>query len=83
MLEDTDSLDGARISNTNRNTIAPVALNLFGIIILLIVGRGAVVNVLVLHSWCRWFDPPLLQSFGWNFKPSSRLHDLVVSGTLN
>ena len=22
-------------------------------------------------------------SFGWDFKPRSRLHDLVVSGTLN
>ena len=30
----------------------------------------------------RRFDPPLLQSFGWDFKPKSRLHDLVVSGAL-
>ena len=27
-------------------------------------------------------DSPLLQSFGWDFKPRARLHDLVVSGTL-
>ena len=46
-------------------------------------GRGAVFSVLVLQSWGRWIDPPLLQSFGWYFKPRSRLHDLVVSGTLN
>ena len=29
-----------------------------------------------------WFTY-YVQSFGWNFKPRSRLHDLVVSGTLN
>ena len=46
-------------------------------------GHGAVVSVLSLQSWGRWFDPLLLQSFGWDFKPRSRLHDLVVSGTLN
>ena len=45
--------------------------------------RGAVVNMLVLQSWGRWFDPMLLQSFGWDFKPRSRRHGLVVSGTLN
>ena len=27
-------------------------------------GSGAVVNVVVLQSWGRRFDPPLLQSFG-------------------
>ena len=42
----------------------------------------SVVSVLVLQSWGTWFDP-LLQSFGWNFKLRSRLHHLVVSGTLN
>ena len=46
-------------------------------------GRGAVDSVLVLQSWGCWFDPPLLQSFRGDFKPRSRLHDLVVSETLN
>ena len=46
-------------------------------------GRSAVVSVLALLSKGRWFYPPLLQSFEWDFKPRSRLHDLVVSGTLN
>ena len=46
-------------------------------------GHGAVIRLLVLQSWGRWFDPPLLQTFGRDFKPRSRLHDLVVSGTLN
>ena len=45
-------------------------------------GRGAVVSVLVLQSWGHWFDLLLHQSFWWDFKPRSLLHDLVVSGTL-
>ena len=44
---------------------------------------AAVAQWLILQSWGRWFDPPLLQSFGWDFKPRSRLSDLVVGGTLN
>ena len=31
---------------------------------------------------CR-FDPRLLQSFGWDYKPRFCLHDLVASGTFN
>ena len=31
----------------------------------------------------RWFDLPLLQSFGCDYKPRSQPHDIVVSGTLN
>ena len=27
-------------------------------------GHSAVVSMLVLQAWGRWFDPPLLQSFG-------------------
>ena len=46
-------------------------------------GRCAVASMLTLQSKGRWFDPPLIQSFGWDYKPRSRLHDLVVSGTLN
>ena len=47
----------------------------------------SVVSVLALESKGRWFDPPLLQSFGWDSRPRSCLHDLhvhvAVSGTLN
>ena len=45
-------------------------------------GRGAMVSLLVLQSWGRWFDPPLLLSFGRDFHPRSRLHDIVVSGLI-
>ena len=38
------------------------------------------VGVLVLQSLGRWFDSPLLHSFGWAFKPRCRLHYLVSSG---
>ena len=46
-------------------------------------GRNALVSVLALQSKGRWHDSPLLQSFGWDYKPRYRLHDLAVSGTLN
>ena len=47
------------------------------------IGRGEVVRVLALQFKGIWFDPQLLQSFGWDYKPRSRLHDLVISGLLN
>ena len=46
--------------------------------------RGAVVMSLALYTRGRRFDPGLLQSVGWDYKPSSRLHmTLAVGGTLN
>ena len=40
------------------------------------------VRVLALRSKSCWYDPRLLQPFGWDYKPRSRLHDLIVSGML-
>ena len=45
--------------------------------------RGAVVMSLAMYTRGRRFDPGLLQSVGWDYKPMSRLHmTLVVGGTL-
>ena len=39
--------------------------------------------MLAFQSKGRWFDPPLLQSFGQDYKRRSHPNDLVVIGTLN
>ena len=46
--------------------------------------RGAVVMSLALKTRGRRFDPGLVQSVGWDYKPRSHLHmTLAVGGTLN
>ena len=43
-------------------------------------GSGTVVSMLTFPSKGHWFDLPLPQSLKWDYKPRSRLHNLVVSG---
>ena len=45
-------------------------------------GLPTAVNKLALQLKCRLFDPSHRQSFRWDWKSRSRLHDLAVSGTL-